>query len=83
MAITRFAVSIDVKKYAPPYSLAVAASIEADAKEVVACAHLYQTMASSQDSLAAGLEVLMDRLNEAYRIFLRTRAEEAARGQPG
>jgi hypothetical protein len=69
---------VDVKTYAPPYSIAVAASIEADAKEVAACAHLYQTMASGRDSLAAGLESLMDRLNETYRVFLRHRAEEAA-----
>ncbi len=65
-----------------PYSKAVAASIEADAKEVASAAHLYQRMASGQDSLAAGLESLMDRLNETYRVFLRTRAEEAAHAAP-
>ena len=59
-------------------SIAIAASIEADAKEVASCAALYQRLTSGQDSLAAGLESLMDRLNETYRVFLRNRAEEAA-----
>jgi hypothetical protein len=58
------------------YSKAIAASIEADAKEVLVAAALYQRLPS--DNLAAGLESLMDRLNETYRVFLRHRAEEAA-----
>jgi hypothetical protein len=62
-----------------PYSIAVAASIEAEAKEVVAAASLYQRLPEARENLATGLELLMDRLNDTYKVFLSNRATEAAR----
>lgn len=61
-----------------PYSTALAASIEAMAKEIASAAALYQTKPQYHDALAAGLETLVGRLNEDFAIFLRHRAEEAA-----
>ena len=61
-----------------PYSVALAASIESMAKEIVSAAALYQAKPQYHDALAAGLETLVGRLNEDLAIFLRYRTEEAA-----
>ena len=59
-------------------SKSMALSIEAIAKEIAAAAHLYDRMASGQNSLAAGLTALKARLDGAYDAFARLRAEEGS-----
>ena len=57
-------------------SKALAASLEATAKEIAACAALYQRMSSGQVNLAAGLGALKDRLDDEYRAFILTAVKE-------
>lgn len=61
-------------------SITSAANLEVLAKEIAAAAGLYKRLITQRDSLAAGLESLVDALNHNYGIFLRKRAEEAAGG---
>jgi hypothetical protein len=51
----------------------IAASIEAVAKEIAAAAGSYQRMPNFQQDLAAGIEVLMQRLIDAHRVFVAKR----------
>ena len=57
-------------------SIALAASIEATAKEIAAAAALYQRMSSGQIRLADGLASLKDRLDYEYTAFIRAVTRE-------
>jgi plasmid stability protein len=59
----------------------IAASLEAQAKEIAAAAAVYPRLPDDRDALAAGLGAMLDALNENFRIFTRKRAQEAARAQ--
>jgi hypothetical protein len=53
--------------------IAIAASIEATAKEIAAAAGSYQRMPHFRQDLEAGLDVLIGRLNELHAVVIKKR----------